>query len=750
MKGNSLKLVPAKGVDQSWKPPITSAARVLNMRYDKSSEGWVSDVGIENWWKFPNPFVITEAAGHNVFHEAMFASKVDSIFVWTPHADGGVTYHIIEQGGYLYYMVGNKGQGSSYVGTTFAKDVVIISSGRIIPKSSESPTQYVPYGEFLLILNGRDVPLGLSPRGEARRFSFTNTTSAPDVIPVQPGYQQGAPLQTGTGAPYFFETSANGLGSIDGDLSTYKWVVTTLTEAGSESPLSEEIQSSWKTASGSRAFRYGVVLTVPRGGPTTVSRRIYRTKNIRHSELDFANESIFYLVEQINENATTQYIDYKNDSQLVIQAPAVIRSQVIPEDHYTGASWDGRLWLADRSKVRFSNQGLFEEFSATSFYFADKVTALIPYYNNLLVFKADGIDVISPKSGGYDYTTLSDTKGTIASSAITIVPGVGVTFINNDGIWALSGSNVGGAVMTLRNISKGISKDLEDINLTALRKTVSAYSSKERELWVHYPSSTSVVPNKGAVYHLDLADWSFRKAYNKANENLFRFSAMATDLRGNFMLGLAPDWTNTYNQVGAMTNLFGQLAVWCRTGKWGQTATTTNFSGSTWTLSINDITKPVALWESSWISFGDNSMKYQVYSVELEVISQGDNPILLEYAIDYDPDFKQAPLQKQAVTERVGRTTEDPVIGPKNVKVSRSFFKIGETRLKDQRIVRLRFDVKPLGLCNYFKFRILTASPEDSKGNPIGTKPNTPFHLLTYSVKMKAKDIPVPSQTGRR
>jgi hypothetical protein len=745
MKSKVIQFVSAQGLDQRYKGQLGYADNVVNFRVDPNGLGWVCDRGLESWWKYPNPFTIVANQSNVSKH---LAYPTDACFVWEKSSTGQV-YYFWERGGDLVYAWGNKAQGSAYAGAYYFSDFVYLGTGRKLRKTNEAGTQFIPYGNRLLIINGYDKPIWFSGNEDYRDFSFSIATG--DVTPtnIQPSYQSGDALEGGgTGAPVFGEKSTLGLGELNNERSQYSYQLTYITADGAESPLSNVSSVSWIVAGASaepdEQVRFGVVLELPQGGDGVVARRLYRTKNIKRTGADGANDAVYYFVKQFDDNATTHYIDIIPDSALVDRAPALIDSSRINTTYKFGATWDNRIWLAGGdstpTRIIYSDKGVPEQFGSFSFFDVGStqgghITNIYPYYNNLLVFRRNSIDIIRRDGqGNPTIAALTTNLGTTASNAICAVPNLGVMFLNEEGIYLISGGLDGGSAISIQRMSETLDKEIAKINKAALPMAWACYSPMEREAWFHIPQNGESVPTKGLVYHADNAQWSQRGSTgsNLADE-LFRFSCGTTDPEGNFIFGSSPRWVGLGGGVGSPIIIgstgysVSPLQVWSGSSFYGQRFVVTNSNQDTTSFTISDNTRPDAIWESNWNDFGDNSVKHRVYSVEVEILSYGDLQLGLDYATDFDYDFVSAGGQKQSMNERVFTLAEDPVFGDANPTITKHPFVIGTDKAKDARIIRLRWDVNTQ-LINQFKFRLKTLSAGDFQ--PV----NTTFHLLSFHI----------------
>jgi hypothetical protein len=750
MKTKSTNFVTAQGLDQDWKGQYGYADEIVNFRVDPNGLGWVCDRGIESWWKFPPNFTFI-ADGNTVAEILGF--PVDALYIWEKSSTGQV-YHFVEQHGTLYYWWGNKGQGSSYPNSGYYLfDRIVIDRNRHIPKLGDIGTQFIPYGNRLLIINGYDKPIWFSGNEDWRDFSFTLPTPNIRPSPIQPSYMNAKP-DGGTAFPNFVESDILGLGTIDGFRNQYQYKLTYLTSDGAESPLSSTNVIDWtiNPEIAEEEVKFGVVCDMPQGPKHAVARRIYRTKNMKTTGLSGAANAEIFFIREIEENSSRFFIDTIGDGSLVVKGPAETDSSRINTTYKTGATWNNRIWLgggdSTPTRIIYSNAGIPEQFASTSYFDLGNtqgghITSLTAYYNNLLVFRRNAIEIIRFNGTGFTLSTLSSNIGTLATNAIVNVPGLGVTFLNEDGVWLVSGGLDGGSQVSINKISSGIDTEIGRINKSALPSAVAAFSMKERELWIHYASDSNPIPNRGIVLHTDMegAQFSQRYAIDLAEDDGFRFTQICTDPEGNFILGTAPLWaldgyaSGSPLAVGSVGYLAGPLVVWTGWNYWGQVLTCTtadNFEDYRYTTSVRG-SKPISRWESNWIDFGDNSIKYRVFSVEVELLSYGDNPLELYYSTDYDKVYNLSSGQKQTLSERAFTGKEDPVFGAANPAISKNFFTVGSSSTQNGRIIRLRFDVNT-SLINQFKFRLQTTSATDASVS------QTPFHLLSFHINYDLRD----------
>lgn len=736
MKTTTTNFIPCGGVDSSLTAPVTEANSILNCRWDNDLGAWRNDRGLAGWWEYPisvynwNPTLDGDA-------DRILQEEVKSLFIWKKAGTNSI-YNFVEFDNKLYCIQGNKNNGTSFP-TSFREGWTLITSW-LPSKEDEAGTQFIPFGDKLLILNGRNVPIWFSNYGDWRAFSFITPTPEPAPVPIQPDYQQGQPLQTGTGAPYFNNSSVRGVGLSDGTTNYYYYAMAYATEDGAISPLSSRTSVVWRVkqvAEEENEYKYGVSVYLPPCPEGCSARYIYRTKNIKTPDKATSESFQLYFLKEINDAATNFFIDILPDQALIREAET-FASSLISTEYLYGENWNGRMWLANKQKIIYSEAGIPEQFGAASFFdlgstSGGDITALKSFYNSLIVFRENAINVIRiDANGSFSVSVITTNVGSVATNAITYVPKLGIVFLNEDGLWALSGTMDGGSSISIQKISKLISEELKTLNTSLLRRAIGAYSPAEKEFWLHYPSYYSNTPDRGIVIHTDRdkLSFSFRGAEHKVDDSLWLFSAMAIDANGRFVFAGKPEWTADPSTLGARSNLLGWLQVWCASTYHGQTIT--NVLADPLRYEINTIVPQQAYWESSWISFDQGGVR--IFAVELDIIAQGDKDLFITYQADYSQEVNQTTAQKQTESKVLFTKEEPPVgvtFGAYN-KVTKNPFIISESVVQGERKVRLRFDINT-GLINQFRFKVTGISE--------------PFALIGFRLAMNKESIPLLNQS---
>jgi hypothetical protein len=725
----------AGGTDQRWFPAANTASLVQNYRYEPSG-GWRNDRGWEPLIPYSVLPTFTAAELDALLQPCRFLQIVQ-------RHQGAEEYYLQERAGELFYEFGNRGTA------TVGEQKRVLAKGRYIPKSDDCGTQAIPFGRFTLIINGKDPMLKWWGRDLVEPFGFMQSASTPTPLDVQTDYNsapRAGPLPTypptnPIGGPngnatinnlnaiavQFPSSSRLGLGDPEyASINTYTYFITNITNTGSESPRSATCTATWdvpKEADPESSYnnrKYGVLLQAIEPGPEgTVARRIYRTKNKRNG-ISGAGD-IFYFVRQIDDNTTTQYLDVTPDNQLTAEAPSALNSVVIPTGFKYGAAWNGRMWLGGGDgqpfKLVYSEQGLPEQFGGFNYFDVGvrdggHITALYPYYDVLLVFRERAIDAVftNASGDGFTCTTVKKDVGTTATNTIKLIPGYGVMFLNKDGFWLVKGGMRGGAELTVESESATIEREMGRLSINALPRACAAYSDKEKEYFCLYPVDGQTENTQGAAYHIVNGQWSLRGSteLNELNEPNplydWRFTQIATDQSGYFILGTRPDYNASTPLLSTAFPGVG-LQVWSARRAWGDTFSLVLNQG---VYTLVPVPHPTgnSIWRSVWEDFGDDSVKKRILTVELDALTEGSNGIELQWSQDYDWSFNSAGNVVSQIADYVGSKKEQPTYSPTTGAVVATW---STTRWEDPRVTRLRWDVRT-GLVSHFQFQIISSN----------------------------------------
>ena len=732
MQTNALPDAVAGGIDQRYTSVDNSSANLQNYRYSPDG-GWRKDRGWEPLIKYPTtaglpsfPLSATELA--------IARSPCRFLATWARHG-GSEEYYIQERAGILSYTYGNVGDA--------ATAEIVLATGRHLPRVDEPGTQFVPYGRFALMLNGHDEMSKWWGRAKIEPFGFILPTPTPYCVGVQVNYAVGQIPDPGTGysailgdpinnslnsmAVQFAAGDYLGLGDpAKGAINAYSYRQTYVTDTGSESPVSEPANVSWTvlsdvTAPGTseaerirnanaNARKYGVMLQGLEPGPAgTVARRIYRTKN-KKDGLTGAGD-VYYFVCQINDNTTRQYLDCIPDNQLVTAAPTSADSVTISNGYKYGAAWNGSMWLAGGdttpTQIIYSTQGLPEQFPAFNYFDVGvrdggHITAVFPYYDVLLVFREKAIDAIFTNAAGdgFTCTTVNQSIGTIATNTIRLIPGVGVMFLNLDGMYLVTGGMRGGASIQVTKVSFRFEKELSRVSKNSLCRATAVYSDREKEYWCHFPVDGQTENTHGVVYSPLVNEWMLRSAVNPESPVVdWRFTQLAADRSGYIIIGTQPSQTsnNLYPGMG--------LQVWTARPNSGDGMPFTVFQ-TVATVLYTGLTAPTGIWQSAWEDFGDDTVKKRILSVDIETVTEGNNEIELLWSGDYSSEF----ISAGTVAPKIGDYLNGTAPAQDATLTSGANLATWDvSKWQDHKVTRMRWDVNT-GLVSHFAFRVQSAN----------------------------------------
>ena len=474
---------------------------------------------------------------------------------WFAQFNGGIQWLIYElEDGTLLRFYGAGGNiepwkelyhidGRPIVGNNFASNWQIPKSHKRhvrVDKSWEN-THFYTFASRVYMVNGKNEPLVFDGR-KCARAGFA----------VQPAIKNVA-------RNYFEESSSNeykykaystiqGLGynadhqRPDPELENlgetwdskwkYSYRVSYLNERGQESPLSEAAvvrgRNYYSTDSGKSVYG-NVTVSLPIGPVGTVARRIYRTQNLYDAKNQprsavFNNE--FYYVMEIQDNITSIYNDSIPDNQLgAMKTENLVKW---PTAANRISAFKNTMFIAssDENILYYSNPRQPEEFPAMNYFeigdsISGPIVALYPTKNALVVLKRYGIYLIKgdPLNGFFAFTLTKDI-GCIASKSIREIPGKGLAFLGDKGVFLLEGAlEDTGTITGITRISDGIEKVLRRLNKPGSESTRSCINRSEAEYWLNIPVDSEVRPNLLLKFHFEIGEWSISENF-RANDIL--------------------------------------------------------------------------------------------------------------------------------------------------------------------------------------------------------------------------------------
>ena len=516
---NRLTVPIALGMEERLPQSPDSAELIQNMTFEPRTRGWDTRIGYETYFPIP-------AAQFPLHSELPF--KVESVYCWSKYSGAkkflfaeGSTTQVGNSTLYLIRCPANV-TGNLPIGYT-------LEANRPSSAFNDFSTQYVPAGDYLVILNGvsRAIKMSLwpfdyqNPAGEnpVKALGFQGVPAAPspwgvmgDDTKILPG--KNVFMRVGS------TSDEGGIGTLSTDkyIGSYNWRVSFVSETGSESPLSPASSNVDWEASDNLTTKTVCLIEIPTGPKGTVARRIYRTK-----DMSDGMSATHYFVGQLDNNIETVFFDHVPDTALGAEAPENTSSIAMPAPKARfGAMFNNCLFLDGGANatpgIVFSNPGKIDQFSLLDFMefgssYGGSVTALHSHYNALLVFRERSIESVSGTYPLFATGSVAQGIGCVGPGSVVEVPSLGVMFISQDGIYLLHGGFEGGSKLELLKLSEGLNETWRKVNKSLLNKAVAAYSQKWREVHFYLPTQGEDRLNLGIVYHLDKQCFSVRHGF---------------------------------------------------------------------------------------------------------------------------------------------------------------------------------------------------------------------------------------------
>jgi len=393
---------------------------------------------------------------------------------------------------------------------------------RYVRRTPAAGTQGTVWGGRIYMINGNDEPIVFDGRVTATA-GYRRSPTPPsaelvfrDFDDEETSYWLGTKLRNqGLGSSYPFDT-----GDGDGKLCGYKYRVTYVNRRGQESAMSES-SNIVQFECGDGGKKRFVKLIIPTGNTETVARKIYRTRDIydefgQPTDRDYGYN--FYLVKEVQDNITTVIEDGVSDSNL--------GSLSDPEDFGPWprqakfmSSFKNTMFLAGmpNNQIRFSAPGMPEVFPMNNLFDISEgdggdVTGMYPTKNALVVFKRRGVYLIKgdPVNGFYVQTLTKDI-GCVAADSLAEVPGLGLVFLSESGIFVLEGALENTGTPTgITEMSVPIREWFDGLSDAALAGAVGIVYHRDREFWLCVPNLGEVENTVVFVFHYAVGAWSRR------------------------------------------------------------------------------------------------------------------------------------------------------------------------------------------------------------------------------------------------
>ena len=683
---NTWQAALAGGLTTRLPQDPSTAGRAENLTVDKATGGWSTRVGYEPWevaatsW---SPFAT--CAPVTALHVAQAAS-------------GGARAHVLfEEGGRLNLLY--EATGVDVVRT--------LASGRSVPSTTEAGSWFTTTAYGTIVTNGVDRPILVKPwpLGNAvesanvitscvRPFGFSGlpTPASPyEVKPYPPPPFPNAPKASGNGAVTLWSPFqgaaipdggkwglgfANNAGGSDGDKeAVFGWAVSFITDTGSEGPTSTLSSVKWALEADAVGFRHAVAVEIPKGPPGTVARKIYRTSNYG-ADYVAQGDTTLYFVDLVRNNTDTLFFDAVATSNLGQPAPAIATGPLPAPTARFSALFGGCLWLdggiLDGRTLYYSAPGLIEQFDAANYIELSSeggsITAIYSHYTSLLVFREYGIDVIQGDFvNGFTVSTLIAGVTCRSPHSVAAVPGLGVVFLAQDGVYAMVGGLQGGSISEVLNLTDRLDGVISRITPDCLAKAVACYSSLSREYHLYVPVDGSDRPNLGLVLHLEkLGDLSAGGSAWTTREG-FPVGAVSTLFDGAIVFG-----HHTGAESGDPNTQRGLFLIS------GKRALGRVFDQDVWKWAA----PPTSVFRSAWFDFGDPQLQKQVTYVTLWALTTGNPKVTMRHYKDFSLD----PLVERTYLAQPPDAPLLPVLGGAVLGAKGSSY-------REPRLVPLRFSV---------------------------------------------------------
>jgi len=698
MKQNVFQTALAGGVETKLPQNPMNAGRAENLTIDKTTGGWSTRIGYE-------PFVADTPAW------GVFASEGPIYALHTRQGlAGGARQSILyEEGGDLKLLYEVDGTDT----------LITLASNRHIPTPTEPGSWFTDTAYGTVITNGVDRPVivrpwplgdsvdAVSARGQViRPFGFDGLPAPVEPrnvkpIPPPPGY--GPPKASGNGAVTLWCPAdgnaipdggrwglgfAGNVSGNDGDKQAiFGWAVSFITDTGSEGPSSTLNDVAWALEAGAQGFRHACAIEIPLGPKGTVARKVYRTTNYSDDYVS-PGDTTLYFIDTVRNNTEDLFFDAVKTANLGQPAPEIATGPLPAPKARFSALFNGCLFLdggVDASRtLYYSTVGLIEQFAADAYIelAAENggITALFSNYNTLLVFRERGIDVVQGDyTNGFTATTLTSNVTCKAPHSIQNVPGLGVVFLAEDGVYACVGGLTGGAVNEVINLTTPQDDFIDRITPDCHAKAVSAFSAKHREYHLYVPVDGNDRPNLGLVLHTDrlqtadtLSAWTTRTG--------FPVGSITTLYDGTIVFG---------HNTGAEDANEDERGLFVISAK---RAMGMYDPGEQNPLAYNP--PPTSAYRSAWWSAGDPQIQKQVSYVTLWVMTTGRPQITMRHY----KDFSLSPVTEQTYTAQSPDSPPQPVLD--NTL-------LGQGQYRIDRLVPLRFSVAHMSAA-WFCFEIET------------------------------------------
>tara|TARA_Y100001938_G_C8094744_1_gene437330 strand:- start:300 stop:2504 length:2205 start_codon:yes stop_codon:yes gene_type:complete len=540
IKTSKFIVAPLRGIDQRWEARANQASHIENMVWS-DQDSWRTAFGyrrlVEDYTTDSKEGVVTGDDGpgaltlpsSSTINYYDYNSPPNSLF-WFGQHGSALQWLVYENknGGFRYFN-GSKAPNDPSTIIQFVNGTLINGDPSSYRNRSGangqdiSHTYFTLYGSNLYLVNGVDAPLVFDGK-KCTRAGFSTKPNQPRAYITQK-----------TAIRSTFPTGVGHAGSNN----EFKYVVTFVNERGQESRMSTasatvkidttenfDARDSDNATSTLTAdtYRHFVVVEIPRGPIGTVARRLYRTLNLEtfiegSNVVTLPKESLFggeyYFLDEIQDNITELYVDGLGDFDL---GALTLEHDYgdFPKNSSKLAVFKNTMFVAGdtNEELRYSRPLNPEVFPPDNvFSLADNQTSLItglyPTGDSLVVFKHRAIYLVKgdPVSGFFAQTLTTDI-GCISNQTIREVPGVGLVFMANDGIYVLEGTYHSTQQTRFFKLSQGLRDIFNRVNTQFANNFRSLIYHKDREYWVTVAMDGETIPHKVFKFSYEIGAWS--------------------------------------------------------------------------------------------------------------------------------------------------------------------------------------------------------------------------------------------------